>query len=131
MRDADNRRLGKLGEQFVLDIEKRRLTEAKRDDLARRVEWVSQTCGDGVGFDLLSFDEKTDAERWVEVKATGLGKYFPFYVSRNEVRCSEAEPDRYRLYRVFDFSRAPKVYVLSGALTQSCQLEATQFRARF
>ena len=58
------------------------------------------TCGDGVGFDVLSFDEADDSERFIEVKTTGLGKHFPFYVTANEVRCSEDCPDRFRLYRV-------------------------------
>ena len=59
-----------------------------RDDLASRVQWVSQTIGDGLGFDILSFDEADDSRRMLEVKATGLGKFFPFYVIANEVRCS-------------------------------------------
>ena len=128
-RDAENRRMGRLGEQFVVEIERKRLLEARRDDLAAKVEWVADTCGDGLGFDVLSFSELNDAERWVEVKTTGLGKFFPFYVTRNEVRCSAAEPERYHLYRVFDFSRDAKLFVLRGALSQVCRLEPVQYRA--
>lgn len=128
-RDAQNRRLGKLGEEFVLEVERQRLLAASRDDLAGRVEWIAQTCGDGMGFDVLSFDETTDAERFVEVKTTGLGKFFPFYVTKNEVRCSEACPDRYRLFRVFEFSKQPRIYVLNGALSEACRLDPVQFRA--
>jgi Domain of unknown function (DUF3883) len=50
-------------------------------------EWVAQAIGDGLGFDILSFDDAHDSERMLEVKATGLGKFFPFYVTANEVRC--------------------------------------------
>jgi hypothetical protein len=39
-------------------------------------QWIAQTCGDGVGFDVLSFDEVDDSERFIEVKTTGLGKHF-------------------------------------------------------
>ena len=78
---------------------------------------------------MLSFNEANDGEKWVEVKTTGLGKFFPFYVTRNEVRCSEAMPDRFHLYRVFDFSRAARLYVLPGALSQVCDLEPIQFSA--
>ena len=46
-RDAENRKLGRLGEQWVLEVEKRRLVEAGRGDLAKKVEWVAETCGDG------------------------------------------------------------------------------------
>ncbi|HQR43569.1 MAG TPA: DUF3883 domain-containing protein, partial [Gemmatales bacterium] len=79
--DAANRRLGKLGEQFVFDLERHRLEASGRDDLAQRVVWASQDIGDGLGFDIISFDEADDSERMIEVKATGLGKFFPFYVT--------------------------------------------------
>ena len=112
-----NRILGHLGEKFAVEVEKRRLRSFGRDDLAARVEWVAVTCGDGVGFDVLSFDEIDDSERFIEVKTTGLGKHFPFYVTANEVRCSEDCPDRFRLYRVFDFARRPRIYVVAGAMS--------------
>jgi hypothetical protein len=127
-RDARDRRLGKLGEQFVVNLECRRLVEAEREDLAERVEWISETRGDGPGFDVRSFNLDA-SDRLIEVKATGLGKYFPFYVTANEVRCSEYHADTYHLYRVFRFSRSPGVYVLSGALSKTCHLEAIQYRA--
>jgi Domain of unknown function (DUF3883) len=100
-RDAFKRQLGQLGEQFAIEIEKQRLRSAGRDDLAARVEWIAQTCGDGVGFDVLSFDEGDDSERFIEVKTTGLGKHFSFYITASEVRCSEDRPDLFQLYRVF------------------------------
>jgi hypothetical protein len=128
-RDAENRRLGKLGEQWVVEVEKRRLLEHGRDDLAKKVEWVAETCGDGLGFDVLSFTETNDSERYVEVKTTGLGKFFPFLVTANEVRCSEALPDRFHLYRVFNFSTSARLYVLPGSLREKCQLDPVLYRA--
>ena len=56
-RDATNRQLGRLGEEFVVELERARLRFRERDDLARKVDWVSDTIGDGLGFDVLSFDE--------------------------------------------------------------------------
>ena len=128
-RDAANRRLGRLGERFVLDLERHRLTAAGRDDLARRVVWASQDSGDGLGFDIISFDEANDTERVVEVKTTGLGKFFPFYVTGTEVRCSEDIPHQYHLFRVFDFGREPRLYILHGSLRQLCQLDPVLYRA--
>ncbi len=128
-RDAENRRLGRLGEEFVLDLEQRRLREQGRDDLAGRVEWIAQTKGDGIGFDILSFSEDDECERLVEVKTTGLGKFFPFYVTRTEVRCSQDTDQRYHLYRVFDFSTSPRLYVLRGSLSETCRLDPVQYRA--
>ena len=100
-----------------------------RDDLASKVEWVAQTIGDGLGFDILSFDDADDSERMLEVKATVLGKFFPFYVTVNEVRCSDDIPDQYHLFRVFNMGREPQIYILHGSLKILCQLEPILFRA--
>src|SRR5438874_12478038 len=100
-----NRQLGKLGEELVVLFERQRLRRAGRDDLAGRVEWVAETVGDGLGFDVLSFDAADGSERLVEVKTTGLGKFFPFMVTDTEVRCSEDTGQRFRLFRVFGFAR--------------------------
>jgi hypothetical protein len=127
-RDAANRILGRLGEEFTVAVEKQRLLALGRDNLAAKVEWVAETCGDGVGFDVLSFNENDDSEQYIEVKTTGLGKYFPFYVTANEVRCSEDCPERFRLYRVFDFARAPRVYVVAGSLSRECSLEPVAYQ---
>lgn len=128
-RDAENRRLGRLGEEWALEFERRRLHDAGRTDLARRVEWVSQTRGDGAGYDIASFGA-TAAPMLIEVKTTGLGKHFPFLVTSNEVRVSEREAASYSLYRVFDFGIQPRLFALPGALSASCRLEPTQYRAR-
>jgi len=64
--------------------------------------------------------EEFGTDRLIEVKTTGLGKYFPFNVTANEVRCSEA---------VFSFGPAPRLYMLPGALSGSCHLDPTQYRA--
>lgn len=128
-RDSENRRLGRLGEELVVELERSRLRHLGRDDLARRVDWVADSIGDGLGFDVLSFDEATDAERLVEVKTTALGKFHPFYVTATEVRCSEDVPDRFVLYRVFDFGTAARVFALPGSLRATCRLDPVQYRA--
>ncbi len=128
-KDAADRKLGKLGEEFVYDLERHRLRVLGRDDLALKVEWVAQTIGDGLGFDILSFDETCASERMLEVKATGLGKFFPFYVTANEVRCSDDIPDQFHLFRVFNMGREPQIYILHGSLKILCQLEPILIRA--
>jgi hypothetical protein len=91
--------------------------------------WASQDIGDGLGFDILSFDDADDSERLLEVKTTGLGKSFPFYVTSNEVRCSEDVPHQYQLFRVFNFGRGPRLYILHGSLRELCQLDPVLYRA--
>ena len=41
-----------------------------------------------LGYDVLSFDDADESEKLIEVKTTGLGKFFPFFVTVNEVRCT-------------------------------------------
>src|SRR5258706_4864289 len=128
-RDAENRKLGKLGEEWVLEFERRRLTDGeRRPDLANRIEWTSAVRGDGAGYDILSFNSD-ESDRLIEVKTTGLGKEFPFMVTANEVRTSERECKKYQLYRVFDFAESPRIYVIEGSLRARCRLEPTQYRA--
>ena len=56
---------------------------------------MANTVGDGLGFDILSFDDANDNERFIEVKTTGQGKFFPFYATATEVCCSEDTGDQY------------------------------------
>jgi len=77
----------------------------------------------------LSFDEADEMERLIEVKTTGLRKFFPFNVTATEVRCSEDVAEQFRLYRVFDFADPPRLYVLSGCLYESCRLEPMHYMA--
>ena len=114
---------------FRSELEQQRLRTAGRDDLAQQVKWASVEYGDGLGYDILSYDEKTDAERMIEVKSTGLGKYFPFMVTANEVRCSEDIPDQFKLYRVFDLARTPRLFILHGSLRNVCELDPVLYRA--
>ncbi len=126
--DARNRALGEKGEQFVVELEKQRLTEAGREDLAARVEWVSQTRGPSTGYDVASFDIGGQ-EIQIEVKTTNGTSTTPFLVSINEVLISKALSRTYRVYRVFHFSSRRQIFVLRGALKRTCRLIPQSFRA--
>lgn len=127
--DAENRALGQRGQELIFEVEQRRLhDEESRPDLARQVRWAARDEGDGLGYDIRSFDA-SGAARLIEVKTTGQGKYFPFAVTRNELACSQREVERYHLYRLFDFGPSPGLYVLGGPLDKTCTLSPTQFRA--
>ncbi|PHQ14745.1 DUF3883 domain-containing protein [Marinobacter profundi] len=130
-REFRNRQLGLKAEQFVLNLERERLIEAGRPDLAREVEWSSQKRGDGVGFDIRSFDVEQDSERFVEVKATSSGKYQPFYISENERAFSNDFSDAYSIYRVYEFRETPRIFILSGSVEQHVQLFPNNYRAEF
>jgi len=90
-RDHRNQLLGEAGESFVVDLERRRLTEAERPDLARRVRWIS--VDDGAGYDILSFIPAGD-ERLIEVKTTNGSSRTPFFLTRNECELASERADR-------------------------------------
>ena len=128
--DAQNRDLGLAGERAVVEFERRSLQRAGLDRLARAVEHVSQTQGDGLGFDVLSYD-RDGSEKFIEVKTTRKQKEFPFLVTRNEVDFSAEQKDHFHLYRVFDFGRAQtSLFALPGALNASCVLAPATYTAR-
>jgi hypothetical protein len=128
-REARNRSLALMGENFALAFEKARLLSAGRERLAAQVDHVSVTQGDGLGFDILSF-ESDGSDRFIEVKTTGFGRETPFFVSRNELGVSEAKADKYFVYRVFTYRTNPRLFVLNGDLNRVCRLSPTQFLAR-
>jgi hypothetical protein len=129
-RESRNRRLGEAGELFVLEVEVRRLVAAGKKRLANKVEHRSKTVGDGLGYDILSFDERGSA-RFIEVKTTNFGEYTPFYASANEVHASAELAPHYSMYRVFDFRDSPRIFSLNGDLRRLVSLEPMSFRGSF
>ena len=129
-REARNRSLGAAGEEFVIAYERSRLQKLGSPRLSEKVEQVSKTKGDGLGFDVLSF-ELDGRERFIEVKTTAFGKETPFFISRNETNFSAAFADQFHLYRLFEFRRQPKMFDLSGRIQDRVRLDPVSYLARF
>lgn len=129
-REARNRSLGDAGESFVVGYERVRLCQLGRRRLSERVEHVSKTKGDGLGYDVLSY-EPDGRERFIEVKTTAFGKLTPFYISRNEVDFSKAFERQFRLYRLFEFRKTPRMFELTGSVESRCLLDPISYVARF
>lgn len=128
-RDARNRALGRDGEAFVLELERRRLVERDRPDLARKVRWVSEEDGDGAGYDIRSFDPR-GSERLIEVKTTRGGERTPFFLTRNEHALSTERPDAFRLYRLARFENRPSLIGVPPPLAERIDLEAAVYQGR-
>lgn len=127
--EASNAKQGQDGEAWVMAFEQARLRQAGKDALAEKIEWVSRDAGDHFGFDIRSF-ETNGSDRLVEVKTTKRGKESPFFVTRNELRVSREHGKAFHLYRLFRFSRGPRLYTVAGALDRSCVLDPTGYEAR-
>ena len=128
--ESRNASLGLAGEQFVLEFEHWRLIRSGAPRLADKVEHVSVNKGDGLGYDILSFDE-SGRERFIEVKTTTFNKETPFFVSRGELGFSKAFSDQFHLYRLFEFRASPKLFELPGALNDHCILDPVTYQASF
>lgn len=129
-REARNQSLGLAGEEFILQFEHWRLIQLGQLKLADRVEHVARSKGDGLGYDVLSYD--TDGrERFIEVKTTTFGRDTPFFVSRGELTLSHQAKEQFHLYRLFEFRKSPRLFDLAGPLDQHCSLDPVTYRASF
>jgi len=126
--EAKNRSIGLAGEEFILRVEHERLWRAGKRKLADQIEHISKTKGDFVGFDILSF-ETNSREKFIEVKTTKYSAMTRFFASSNEVEVSLTHADKYQLYRLFNFEKQPKFFVLAGSLRNTCQLSAANYSA--
>lgn len=129
-RDHRNRSLGRAGEAFVVDLERRRLAEGDRSDLARKVRWVAAEDGDGAGYDVLSFSGAGDV-RLIEVKTTNGSARTPFFVTRNERSLAMERPKDWLIYRVHLFATEPSIFTIEPPLERSVNLAPETWRASF
>lgn len=129
-RDFQNRALGRAGEEFVLEIERRRLNQCARPDLARNVRWISEEEGDGAGYDILSF-EPNGGKRLIEVKTTNGAARTPFFLTRNEYEVSKVQAASWRLYRVHKFAQTPRIFTVVPPLEDVVHLTTEAWRASF
>ena len=127
-RESRNRSLGQAGELLVMEYESRRLYFEGAKALADRVEHVSSTSGDGLGFDILSFDAD-GRERFIEVKTTAYDLETPFFISPNEISFSAEKDDQFHLYRLFSFRKKPQMFSMTGAVAANFLLDPVSYRA--
>lgn len=129
-REARNQSLGLAGEEFVVQYERWRLIQRGNERLADRIEHTSRARGDGAGYDVLSFEED-GRERFIEVKTTAYVKETPFFISDGELSFANSHELEFRLYRVFEFRQAPRLFELRGRPDRHCRLDPTTYRASF
>lgn len=84
------KRIGDLGEEIVLQYEQERCPA----DLAGKVEHSSKIQGDGLGYDILSFD-KSGSPKYIEVKSTTGNRERTFFITGNELARSKQEGENY------------------------------------
>jgi hypothetical protein len=115
----ENKRIGDLGELLVLEYEKARL---KKAGIHKIPEHKSKSEGDGIGYDILSYDDNGN-EMYIEVKTTRQAYSCPFFITRNELERSRKDPEKFVLYRLSEFDDShnrSKYLIRKGDLSSLC-----------
>ncbi len=117
--EKENRRIGELGELLVYEHEQEKL---KSLGIKKKPEHKSKSEGDGLGYDILSYDEKGN-EMFIEVKTTKKNYNTPIFITRNELLRSSQDKDKFYLYRLYEFddtNNKAKYYKRQGEMTDLC-----------
>ncbi len=105
------KRLGNRGKKIVFELEKNRLSNEGRKNLAEKIEIAEY---DHLGYDIKSFEENGEP-RYIEVKTTRskVGNA-SFFLSINELNKAK-ELQNYYVYVVFEIlSKRPKVWKIKN-----------------
>lgn len=113
-----NKRIGDLGEQVVFQYEKEHCPVGRSSE----VEHSSMIQGDGLGYDVLSFDENENV-KYIEVKCTTGSRERPFFITGNELARSKKEGSNYFLYRLYNLDEknmTADYFIIQGDLSEYC-----------
>lgn len=123
--------LGDAGEEFVYQLERAKVKKYKLSK-DKKVRMVSKLDGDGLGYDILSYD-KHGNPIYIEVKATMGPENGSIFITANELEMSEKHSEQYYLYRVYDFNTTKmegKLSIRQGSLKPLC-ISAQTYKANF
>lgn len=95
---------GALGEELVIESERKRLRRAGLAHLAEKIRWISRESV-GEGYDIESF-EVDGTKRFIEVKAS-IGNQNTFEMSDNEWQVARDLNEQYYICRVSNVRKSP------------------------
>lgn len=126
-----NKEIGDAGEEFVYQYERDEVKKYKLGD-DKQVRRVAKLDGDGLGYDILSYD-KYGNEKYIEVKTTSGPEDGHIFITANELAQSEKLPEQYYLYRVYEFDKVNlkgKISIRKGSLKDLC-ISAQTYKVNF
>lgn len=88
-------KIGLLGEEVVIQHENERLFK-----IGKKAELVSKTKGDGLGYDVLSYNDD-GSKRYIEVKSTNSSERTTFYITATELAACKKYGEAYYIYRLY------------------------------
>ncbi len=118
---------------MIMEFEKKRLYDAKKPSLAKKILHVSKDWGDGAGYDIRSYDVD-GAEVYIEVKTTLKDINAGFIITYNELRVAQKNRTKYWIYRIFEFdpnSKSGSVFYLSVDQLEKMRLIPLQYKCEF
>jgi|GEM_PF-2242265 len=133
-REKNNKLKGNMGEEIVIEIEKRRLTAIGREDLIPNIAHVAKV-RDDLGYDIVSTDVDTsgiERQIFIEVKTTAGGINKKFQISANEVKTSKKLGAAYYIYRIFNLkenSTKISYYKKQGYVGDNFKLDILSYMA--
>lgn len=132
LKNERDRKLGNDGELLVLNYEKEKLRRCGQPELALKVKHIAVE-DEGAGYDIESYTED-GRPIYIEVKTTSAGEDTPFYITANELSCSEKIGQSYRVYRVYNFdsqepNKPTSFYEIIGPLNKTLNLEPISYSA--
>jgi len=129
---------GVIGESIILKNEKERLKNSRHAELVEMVdeiEWSSNVIGDGLGYDIKSFDIRDGKiiNKYIEVKTT-IGQDTDFEITVNEVEKSNElnENGLYAIARVYNLdikNKTANFYIKEGPLGNNYDLRVNVYTA--
>lgn len=125
--NIDNKRIGDLGELWVLKYEIEKLRQSGQHNLIEKIKHTAKDEGDGTGYDIQSFDGNGQ-KIYIEVKTTKGGKNSTFYITRTELERSKIEKDNFYLYRLYNYNEnndTADILIIKGDLTTLCEFPTT------
>jgi hypothetical protein len=125
--NIDNKRIGDLGELWVLKYEIEKLRQSGQHNLIDKIKHTAKDEGDGTGYDIQSFDGNGQ-KIYIEVKTTKGGKNSTFYITRTELERSKIEKDNFYLYRLYNYNEnndTADILIIKGDLTTLCEFPTT------
>lgn len=99
--------IGRAGEAFIFEQERARLNAAGRSDLAKKIDWISQS-QPYLGFDIKSFNNGGEP-RFIEVKSSS-GALTSFFLTQNEFTQATKLSNKYRIACVSNTFKAASVH---------------------
>lgn len=130
--------IGVIGEAIILKKERERLINSEQAELVEKVkdvEWSSKDIGDGLGYDIKSFDIKNGkvVDKYIEVKTT-IGPDNDFEITSPEVEKSYElnEDGIYAIARIYNLdigNKSADFYFKEGNLKSNYELKTSVYTA--